>query len=154
MSTLRAPLRPTAKRLESGRPKPSAGGGGGGLGSWPHPRAPSAGQKRQPGQEWPGWSTPVAPYRLLCRLDMVLTSGSPRCLRRRQRRRPSGPRGAGQRPPTGNSASGARVLLRPAPFTCHRFSALPSGGAAGWAGQKNAGNTAPPPLPHLRGSRT
>ena len=30
MSTLRAPLRPTAKRLESGRPKPSAGGGGGG----------------------------------------------------------------------------------------------------------------------------
>lgn len=79
------------------------------------PAPPSA--RRQLGREWCGWVGPHGPHLLLCRLDMVLTSGSPRCLRRlHRRRRPLGTRGALQRPPTGNAAPGARVPSRPAPL--------------------------------------
>lgn len=89
---------PQAKTLQSGRPRPSAGGGGRwrGPSSRPHPRAPSADQKRRPGPWWSCCSAPVAPYRLLCRLDMVLTSGSPPLPRLPPPPPPPPPRDAGR----------------------------------------------------------
>lgn len=102
------PLRPTGKWLESGRPRPST------RGSW-FLAAPAPSLWGWPGQEWSAWVGPGGPYLLLCRLDMVLTSGSPLCPRRRRRRRPRGTRGSLQKPPTGNEAASARVPSRPAP---------------------------------------
>lgn len=160
------PLRPTAKRLESGRPKPSARGGVGGrrggksrfLATFARPTSTPAGQKGQHGQQWPGWSALVAPHRLLCRLDMVLTSGSPpRCrplLLLRSRHRPSGTRGSGQRPPTGNSAAGARVPHCPAPprsratpAPCHQQTARRGGRRERTPGRRPRPRSAPPHLP-------
>lgn len=100
-------------RLESGRPRPSTGRGV--PDSWPRLRPPLQGGSLA--KSGVAGSAPMGPYLLLCRLDMVLTSGSPRCLSRlHRRRRPLGTRGALQRPPTGNAFPGARVPSRPAPL--------------------------------------
>lgn len=131
-------------RLESGRPRPAT------LGSrfLAAPASRPARQRGRPGQEWSAWVGPGGPYLLLCRLDMVLTSGSPLCPRRR-RRRPLGTRGSLQRPPSGNEAANARVPFRPAPparpgsapLTCRPCPPLPR------RGHGDAGSAAPPPSP-------
>ena len=166
MSPFRAPAQAHSKEAGKWAPKTVSPrrGGGAARGEVPipsHIRSPHLHPCRSKGTAWPAVAWLVGPggsspalVQTRHGVDFRISPRCPPLLLLRSRHRPSGTRGSGQRPPTGNSAAGARVPHCPAPprsratpAPCHQQTARRGGRRERTPGRRPRPRSAPPHLP-------